>query len=75
MAQEKSIKDSRDFITAELRSNWAEIKKLWHEIQKDTLIARANEGKERMSGIEEKLMERKEAEKKTNTIKRPWGKT
>ena len=45
VALEKSIKDSRDFVTAKLRSNEAEIKNRLDEMQSklDVLTARVNE--------------------------------
>ena len=66
MALEKSIKDSRDFITAELRSNQAKFKNRLNEIQSklDVLIARVNEVEERVSDIEDKLIVSKETEEK-----------
>ena len=66
VALEKNIKDSRDFMTAELRSNLAEIKNRLYETQSklDVLTARVNEMEERVSNIEDKLMTRKEAEEK-----------
>ena len=62
----KSIKDSRDSLTAELRSNQAKIKNTLTEMQSklDVLTARVNEVEETPSDIEGKLMERKEAEGK-----------
>ena len=44
VALEKSIKDSRDFITAELRSNRAEIKNQLNEMQskREVLMTRVN---------------------------------
>ena len=71
---EKSVKDSRDFITAELRSNQAEIKNRLNEMQSklDALTARVNEGEERVNDIEDKLMVKKETkEKREKTIKSP----
>ena len=66
VAQEKSIKDSRDFVIAELRSNRVEIKYRLNEMQfkLDILTARVNEVEERVSDIEDKLMARKETEAK-----------
>ena len=63
---EKSLKDSRDPFTAELRSNQAKIKNTLTEMQckMDTLTTRVNEVEERVSDIKHKLMERKEAEEK-----------
>ena len=52
--------DSRDFVTAEFRSNPAKIKNKWDAIQN----AGVNEVEERVSDIEDKLMARKEAEEK-----------
>ena len=64
VALEKSIKDSRDFMTAEFRSNQAEIKNQLNEMQSklEGLTTRVNEEKERVSDIEDKLMARKKAE-------------
>ena len=61
-----SIKDSRDFVTAEFRSNQAEIKNQLNEMQSklEVVMMRVNEVEERVSDIEDKLMARKEAEKK-----------
>ena len=63
---EKNIKDSRDFMTAELRSNQAEIKNQLNEMQSkiEVLTTRVNEVEEGVSDIEDKLMVRKEAEEK-----------
>ena len=65
-ALEKNIKDSRDFMTAEFRSNQAEIKNQLNEMQSklEVLMMRDNEVEERVSDIEDKLMARKEAEEK-----------
>ena len=51
VALEKSIKDSRDFMTAEFRSNQAEIKNQLKEMQSklDILKTRANEVEERVT--------------------------
>ena len=66
MAQEKSIKESRDFMTAEFRSNQAKIKNKLNEMQSklEVQMMRVNEVEERVSDIEEKLMARKETEEK-----------
>ena len=66
VALEKSIKDSRDFMTAEFRSNQAKIKNQLNELQSklELLTMRVNEVEERGSNIEDKLMARKEAEEK-----------
>ena len=63
---EKSIKESRDFMTAEFRSNQAEIKNQLNEMQSklEVLTMRVNEVEERVSDIGDKLMARKEAEEK-----------
>lgn len=66
VALEKNSKDSRDFVTTELRSNQAKIKNRLNDIQSklNVLTARVNEMEERVSDIEDKLMVRKEAEEK-----------
>ena len=55
VALEKSIKDSRDFVTKALRSIQAKIKNRLNKIQSklDVLTARFNEVEERVSDIEE----------------------
>ena len=62
----KSIKDSRDFMTAEFRSNQAKIKNPLNEMQSklEVLMTRVNEVEERVTDIEDKWMARKEAEEK-----------
>ena len=69
---EKSIKDSRDFMTAEFRSNQAKIKNQLNEMQSivEVLKTRVNGVEERVSDIEDKLMVRKETEEKRETTKR-----
>ena len=72
VALEKSIKDSRDFMTAEFRSNQAKVKNQLNEMQSklEVLTTRVNEVEEGVSDLEDKLMSRKEAEEKTRkTIK------
>ena len=66
LALEKSIKDSRDFTTAEFRSNQAEIKNQLNEMQSklEVLMTRVNDVEGRVSDIENKLMARTEAEEK-----------
>ena len=66
VALEKNIKDSRDFMTVEFRSNQAEIKNQLNEIQSklDVLTTRVNEVEERVSDIEDKLMAKRETEEK-----------
>ena len=66
VALEKSIKDSRDFMTAEFRSNQAEVKNQLNEMQPklDVLTMSVNEVEERVSDIEDKLMVGKETEEK-----------
>ena len=73
MALEKSIKDSRDVMTAEFRFNQTKIENQLNEMQSklNVLTMRVNEVEERVSNIEDKLMARKEAEEKRKTIKRP----
>ena len=60
MALEKSIKDSRDSMTAEFRSNQAQIKNQINAMQskKEVLMTWVNEVEERVSDIEDKLMAR-----------------
>ena len=77
VALEKSIKDSRDFITEEFRSNKDKMKNKLNEIQSklEVLTTSVNKVEERVSDIEDRLMARKEAEeKKRKTIKSPRGK-
>ena len=71
VALEKSIKDSRDFMTAEFRSNQAEIKNQLNEMQSklEVLMMRVNEVEKRGRDIEDKLMARKEAEEKRRKTK------
>ena len=72
VALEKSIKDSRDFMTAEFRSHQAEIKNQLNKMQSklEVLTMKVKEVEEPVSDIEDKLMARKEAEeKKRKTIK------
>ena len=74
MALEKSVKDSRDFVTAKLRYNQGEIKNILTKMQPkvDALTARVNEEEERVNDIEDKLMVKKETkEKREKTIKSP----
>ena len=72
LALEKSIKNSRDFMTAEFRSNQAEIKNQLNEIQSklEVLTTRVNEVEERVSDIEDKLIAKRETEEKRKAIKR-----
>ena len=74
VALQKSIKDSRDFMTAEFGSNQDEIKNQLNEKQYklEVLKTRVNEVEERGSDIEDKLLARKKAEeKKRKIVKRP----
>ena len=66
VALEKSIKDSRDFRTAEFRSNQAEIKNQLNAMQSklEVLMTRDNELEERVSDIEDNLMAKRETEEK-----------
>ena len=66
VALKKSIKDSRDFMTAEFRSNQTKIKNQFNKMKSklEVLTMRVNEGEERVSDIEDKLMARKEAKEK-----------
>ena len=63
-------------MTAEFRSNQAEIKNQLNEMQSklEVLTTRVNEVEKRVSDIEDKLMSRRETgEKRRKTIKRSWG--
>ena len=66
VALEKSIKESRDLMTAEFRSNQVEIKNQLNEMQSklEVLTMRVNEVEERVSDTGDKLMAREEAEEK-----------
>ena len=66
MALEKSIKDSRDFMTAEFRSNQADVKNKLNEKQSklEVLMTRVNEVEERVGDIEDKLMAKREIQQK-----------
>ena len=66
VALEKSIKGSRDFMTAEFRANQAEIKNQLNEMQSklEVLTTRVNEVEERVSDIEDKLTAKRETEEK-----------
>ena len=66
LALEKSIKDSRDFTTAEFRSNQAEIQNQLNEMQSklEVLTTRVNEVEERVSDVEDKLMVGRKLRKK-----------
>ena len=66
MAVGKSIKDSRDFMTAEFRSNQAEIKNQLNEMQSklEVLRTRVNDVEEPVSDIVDKLMAKRETEEK-----------
>ena len=66
LEKKTNIKDSRDFIAVELRSNQAEIKNKLNEMQSKLgiLMMRVNEVEERVSNIEDKLLVKKQAEEK-----------
>ena len=66
VALEKSIKDSRDIMTAEFRYNQAEMKNQLNDMQSklEVLTMRVNEVEERVSDIEDKLMAKRETEVK-----------
>ena len=68
VALKKSIKDSRDFMTAEFRANQAEIKNQLNEMQStlEFLMTRVNEVEEGVSDKEEKVMSKRETEEKRN---------
>ena len=66
---ENSIKDSRKSLATEtkgLRNSQEELKKAVNELQnkKETTMARIEEAEERRGGLEDKIMEKEEAEKK-----------
>ena len=63
---EKSLKDGKEPLSAEMRSNQAEIRNSLTEMQfkLDAPTARVNEAEQSDSDIEDKLMERKETEEK-----------
>ena len=62
----KSIKDSRDSLTAEMRSNQTKIKNTLTEMQSelDALTTRVTEAEERVSDIEDKLMKGRKLRKR-----------
>ena len=66
VALEKRIKDSRDFMTAQFRSNKADVKNKLNEKQSklEVLMTRVNEVEERVGDIEDKLMAKRETEEK-----------
>ena len=59
-------------MNAEFRSNQAKIKNQLNEMQSklEVLTANVNEGEERVSDIEDKLMARRKLRKKEKNIKR-----
>ena len=65
---EKTIKDSKDFMAAEFRSNQAKIKNQLNEMQSklEVLMMRVNKVEERVSDIEDKFMAKRETEVKRN---------
>ena len=71
VALEESIKDARDFMTVEFRSNQAEMKNQLNEMQSklEFLMTRVKEVEERVSDIEDKLMARRETEEKRDKQK------
>ena len=73
VALEKSIKDSRDLMTADFRSNPAEIKNQSNEMQSklEVLTMRVKEVEERVSDIEHKLTAKRETEEKRDRKLRP----
>ena len=62
----QNTKDSRDFMTAEFRSNQAKIKNQLNEMQSklEVLETRVNEVEELVSDIKDKLMAKRETEEK-----------
>ena len=63
---EKTLKDSRHFMTAEFRSNQAKIKNQLNEMQSklEVLPTRVNKVEEQVSDVEDKLMTKRETEEK-----------
>ena len=63
---EKSIEDTGESLSGEIKSNQVEIKKAINEMQQkmEALTARIKEAEEGISDIEDQTMENKEAEKK-----------
>ena len=57
--EKKGIKDSRDFMTSEFRSNQAKIKNQLNEMESklEVLTTRVNEMEERVIDKEDKFME------------------
>ena len=74
---EKSINDTRDSQSAEMKSNQAQIQKALTEMQStldvDAPTARVNEAEDRVSDTKDKLMERKEAEEKRESERMDHG--
>ena len=64
MALEKSIKESRDFMTAEFRSNQAKIKNQLNEMQSKLYVLMMRVNEVEVSDRVDKLTARKEAEEK-----------
>ena len=74
---EKSINDTRDSQSAEMKSHQAQIRKALTEMQStldvDALMARVNEAEDRVSDTKDKLMERKAAEEKRESQRMDHG--
>lgn len=73
----KSLNDTRDSHSAEMKSNQAQIPKALTEMQStlhvDALTARVNEAEDRVSDTKDKLTERKEAEEKRESQRMDHG--
>ena len=74
---EKSINDTRDSQSAEMKSNQAQIQKALTEMQStldvDALTARVNEAEDRVSDTKDKLKEWTEAEEKRESQRMDHG--
>ena len=72
---EKSVEDTRESFSGEIKSNRVKIKKAISEVQSkmEALTARINEAEERISDIEDQMTENKEAEQKRQTNTGPRG--
>lgn len=74
---EKSINDTRDSQSAEMKSHQAQIQKALTEMQStldvDAPTARVKEAEDRVSDTKDKLMERKAAEEKRESQRMDHG--
>jgi len=72
----KSISNNIETLRAEMTSNQAELKIAMNEMQfkLDTLTARVNEAEERISDLQDKLMEKKAVEENRDRLLVPHEK-